>query len=356
MAVYIPVGHGTEDLYKPRKTVPDGCSVTVIETCGGAHLWTAKESETFEYTQLTDFFRKHPEQRHIFSNPKENAHILNDIFGSVAIYGPGEKYPNIKYNLFLDWPKDIRYSGLIPLDTFVSPDFTTKNIITRLLTESSVPADPAKGLYPLISDVSYEKNDIWLRNKLEIYKHSVYPSPQDFIRYFSDIEGRKTLFRNAGQKSVANSDAANAAAAYNWEAKRTFRFHMQEEPEYEGYIAVYLETLLAKFPGHYIHIVCRGTEETRLPSNIYNPNPNMNHTKEEIFTKRIPFMSANQKRKGILNIEQSRKNKQKSKFNIRSTKTVNNIMLAGLKKSLAQNELLSKVKRTRRTRKLNRIE
>ena len=363
MAVYIPVGHGSEDLTKPRKEVPEGCSVTVIETCGGAHYWNTKGNETFEYIQLTVFLQKHTDKRYIFSNPKENSHILNDIFGSVAIYGPGEKYPNIRYSLLLSWPTkidishDVRYSGLIPFDTFVSPNFTTVNIVKKLLTESNTPADPEKNIYPYLN-YDYKYNDIWLANNKEIYKHSVYPSPEDYMNYFGNLEARRELFKDAKRLGMATReiDDIDDIADWDYAAKQTFSGKMITKPVNEGYINVSLEYLMAKFPGHYIHIVCRSTNETLLPWGA-NPNPDIEHTQEELFIKRIPYMSNNQKRQGIINIEKSRNAKQKSKFNVHSTRSVNNVMLAGLKKSLAQKELLSTVKRQnggRYTRKIKR--
>jgi hypothetical protein len=368
MAVYIPAGHGGEDLTRPRSIVPEGCSVTVIETCGGAHYWGEKGDESFEYLQLTNFLKEHPEQRDIFSNPKENSHILNDIFGSVAIYGPGEKYPNIRYQLCLEWHyganwflDDVRYSGLIPFDTFVSPDFTTQNIKTKLINRDGNftydTNDSEQGLDQVYLGPQYNKNDIWLKNNKEIYKYSVYPTPEDFTKYFSNDEGRKQLFLDTNT-NISEEEKADITLL-DRKAKKVFASSMQKfifsssppSDSWEGYINVSLESLMTKFPGHYIHIVCRGTPESNYK------NAHMNHTQEEVFTKRIPYMSPNQKRQGIANIEQSRRNKKNSKSYSRSSKNTRNIMLAGLKKSLVQNELLSKVEKKnarRYTKKNNR--
>ena len=55
MAVYIPVGHGYENLTHPRDIVPEGCTVTVIETPGGEHYWNPDASgELYEYERIKD--------------------------------------------------------------------------------------------------------------------------------------------------------------------------------------------------------------------------------------------------------------------------------------------------------------
>ena len=354
MAVYIPLGHGSEDVTRPRDVVPEGCSVTVIETPGGLHYWTSSNTEEiFEYTQITNFLRDHADRKGIFSNPKENAKEIIDIFGSVAIFGPGEKYPNIEYDLLLAWDTileftDIRYSGLIPFDTFLSPEFTTKNIILKLPV-----AEPTQLNYAY-----YQDNDKWLNNNLEIYKYSIYPSPADFTKYFSSIDGRKQLYIDKGMPENAEKIDENTIKEWDKDAKDVFN---GARGKGEGYIHVSLKTLMEKFPGNYIHLVCRASWEglgraARRRMNVGSPWAKQLHTQEEVFTKRIPLMTANQKRQAIEHIEQSRRNKVKSRFNLYSTKNTSNIMLAGLKRSLAQNELKLKVPRRggRTRRKLHK--
>jgi hypothetical protein len=158
-------------------------------------------------------------------------------------------------------------------------------------------------MYPAMSLYKESMVEQVVHNYSEIYKYSIFPSPSDVMKI---------------KESERNLDEF-----------------------YETFRDVSLRTLMEKFPGNYIHLVCRATRDTALPYGLgYNPNPQQLHTQEEIFTKRIPFMSANQKRRAIANIEQSRRNGTKSRFNEYSTKNTRNIMLAGLKRSLVQNELL----------------
>jgi hypothetical protein len=346
MAVYIPIGHGLESLHIPRKKVPDGCTVTVIETCGGAHMWT-KNSEIFEHTQIKTFLEKHPDKLKIFSNPKENSHILNDIFGSVAIYGPGEKYPNISYSLLLaDNPVEsspgIRHSGLVPLEVFISPDFTTTNIATKLKTANDNQADPINGLYPLLTldnaTMNLETFTIWLKNMLEIYKYSIHPSKDDFIKYFNnEMRGIYDLYKD----SDYHFDADKAPGDTIRFATQIFMTHIFDKSsdrkryQWNGYVSTSLESLMNRFPGNYIHMVCRGTRETSLPFGIgYNPSPHLEHTFEE-WGLRANGMSSEQKKAAIKEILESFKtNEAKSKLNEFSSKNTRKIALAVLRKSL----------------------
>ena len=342
--VYIPVGHGEELLDRPRKYMPEGCSLTVIETCGGEHYWSPAanaDGEIFELTQLRTFLRKNPDQKYIFSNPKENVATLNDIFGSVAVYGPGEKYPNIHYRLELSWlfgieMGNIRYSGLIPFDTFVSPEFTTKNIVERLLIERGKYANIEAEEFPNIADLNREEyKDIWLQNNLEIYKYSIYPSPDTFQYYFGSEYAIERIF---GDSDTSPHDIGEGGFMnYYTHAKSIFMSKMDSKKG-EGFIKVSLETLMEKFPGHYIHMVCRGIGRGVKDSTVKAI------TREEIFTKRIPQMTPNQKWKAMALIQEG-SDFLPSFFNQRSTKRNNAVRLLGLKRSVVQNELLKKVPR-----------
>ena len=59
--VYLPFGHGHED-NTTDSLVPDGCSVTVLETCGGIRLWNRIEEE-FDYVRMKEWITRNPEKR-----------------------------------------------------------------------------------------------------------------------------------------------------------------------------------------------------------------------------------------------------------------------------------------------------
>jgi hypothetical protein len=355
--VYIPIGHGYENLTHPRDIVPEGCSVTVIETPGGAHKWNPDPSgELYEYERIKNYFERNPPEKNatgkihsIFSDPKQNIKDIIDTFGSVAIFGPGEKYPNIEYSLNLYWinnspisASDIRYSGLIPLENFLSKEYTTRNIREKLLTNKSIPVTATgagAAYFPYVNN-----KEALLHNKKEQYKFSIYPSVDDIEQFWSSDEQKIQALEEKGFHDLAEKLRTHYATGNNdnedVEEKSIELFEGVSGPplKQEGYIYVSLKTLMEKFPGNYIHIVCRSTKETGTMFHT-NPSAEQEHTQEEVFTKRIPLMSANQKRQAIAEIEQSRRNNRNSRFNAFSTKNTRNIMLAGLKRSLVQNQI-----------------
>ena len=333
MTVYIPFGHGGEDMNETKRIMPEGCSLIVIETCGGGHYFNKGENgnkELFEHKRITKFLKKHPERQHIFLNPKKYSKEINKIFDSAAIYGPGDRYPYLNYNLLLSWPynlnecNDINYSGLVTLESFLSPSFTTKNIVTNLLTKEGEPAQPTNSKYPLLDFDSYDEHQIWLNNYMEIFKYSVYPDPNDITRYFNSTEERKQLISEIGLNESNEMHYIDYMAKYSFSKK----------------LDISLETLMAKFPGHYIHIVCRSTPESMI-GNQYNPHPDIDNTREEMAVYRIPGMTKRQRKRAIDHMNESRLLGVKSNYDVRSTKNIHNIMSAGLKKSFLHNELHS---------------
>jgi hypothetical protein len=361
MAVYIPIGHGGEFLNKPRKTIPDGCSLTVIETCGGKTYVGNHTNQTFEYDKINAFLREHPEKRNIFSDPKANAADLNQIFGSVAIYGPGEKYPNIAYNLELAWDNsnldiiDMRYSGLIPFDTYISPEFTSKNIVDKLHIDADTYTDVEKQIFPNMAELGrLDNRAVFLRNQLEIYKYSLFPTPADYNKYFGNGDaGLNQVFEDRVGPATTFDRLTNVRYRY-MQARKIFSgdmFWNADKDRREGFVKVSLETLMSKFPGHYIHTVCRGLEGDLRYDKRLSYNSVLEHTKEEILTKRLPGMTPAQKKQAVANIEEAKKVKyRKSRFTQRTTKHNNNILLTGLRKSLAQNELLGEFSKVRQRR------
>ena len=346
MAVYIPMGHGLENPLKARKPMPPGCSLTVIETCGGAHYLSIEE-EIFERTQLVHFLEAKPHKRHIFTEPRANIKYLNKMFGSVAVYEENESYPNIHFDLLLSWPfrnfkktHDIRYSGLIPFDTFVDPHFTTKNMISDLLTETGEPVIPGETYPYLLHD--YDKNDIWLHNCSEIFKHSVYPSPYEISRYSGGLEERRSLILEYRREhgTLEENDALYQGLA----KKGIDAVDEKTKSFFRKNLLVSLETLMEKFPGHYIHITCRSTPES------FANYTNIKHTAEEIVTKRVLYMTPKQIRRDMRHIMRSKRNGRRSKFNEHTAKQMNNMMMTGFRRSLMHNEFRSKTPRLRAIR------
>jgi len=349
MAIYLPMGHGLENPLPSKKQMPPGCSLTVVETCGAGHYWPTDGTELTERTEMIKFFKKNNTSTNIFKSPRANVRHLNKIFGSVAVYEENESYPNIHYDLLLSWPfrnfkktNDVRYSGLITLETFLDPDFTSTNIVERLLTETGEPVIPETHPY-LLND--YSKNDIWLHNCSEIYKHSLYPHPAEIARFGGGLEERRALImeyrRDYGtleeNEELYQGLLKKGIEAVDDKTKTFFRKKM----------LVSLEKLMEQFPGHYIHLACRST-----PSSFANYT-NVKHASEEIALKRVLYMTPKQIRRDMKHIQNSRHKREHSKFSARSTKSIDNMLMTGFRRSLMHNQLRSKTPRLRAIRESN---
>lgn len=326
------MGHASEDTIH-QKIMPKGCSLTVIETCG-SERFVYMDDEMLERKRLIKYLKKHPDMGNIFLNPTNFTEEINDIFDSVAIYGSGKPYPTLNYDLLLSWPydnltecTDIIYSGLISLDTFISPEFTTKSIINKLTTIEGDQADPVNQKYPLLDFEPYDKHHIWMDNYSEIFKHSLFPDPNDMVRHFSGLEERKELLNEAGNQN------SNDIYYIDYMAKYGFRQRLK----------VSLESLMKQFPGNYIHIVCRATPNSRIERN-HNPHPEIEHAREEIYLKRIPGMSTKQRKRALKHMHKTKMDGTKSKLNYRSSRSLHNVFSTALKKSLLHNQFHSMAK------------
>lgn len=358
MPVFIPIGHGMEFFQRPNKIlIPDGCTLTTIETPGGVHVG---DDGLFEHSQIVKFISIHPELRNIFDSPKENISILNKILRSVAVYTAGSTCPDLQYQLCAKWgdPKiiNIRYSGLIQFDNFVNPEFNLTNIIKTF----------PENFTTEINEKSIENISEWCDNMRALYKFSIYPSPDDYTRVFSTPAAMRdfliergipekakiiqehmdtnTPLKLSNYRDVYNifSGVNNATAVIKGEhfdevAKNTF---IPSNPIMrEGYINVSLISLMKQFPGNYIHIVCRATNESMVWPQMPNPNAEFNRTIAELSTKRLPFFTNTQRNRAIAHIKWSLQSGKKSKFNKYSTKNTRNVMLGILEKLLAQKEM-----------------
>jgi hypothetical protein len=347
MAVYLPMGHGLENPLPSRKKMPPGCSLTVIETCGAGHYWPTDGTELKERTEMIKFLKEHPDKKYVFRRPRANTRHLNKIFGSVAVYEENESYPNIHYDLMLSWPfrnfkktNDVRYSGLITLDTFIDQDFTSRNIVDRLLTEKGEPVIPEESYPYLLND--YDKNDIWMHNCSEIFKHSLYPHPSEIARFGGGLEERRALimeYRREYGTLQENEELYQGLLKKGIEAvdDKTKTFFRKK-------MLVSLETLMEQFPGHYIHLACRST-----PSSFANYT-DVKQAGEEIALKRVLYMTPKQIQHDMKHIQNSRRNRELSKFSARSTKSIDNMLMTGFRRSLMHNEFRSKTPRLRAIR------
>ena len=326
MATYFPLGHGYELITKEKNIMPEGCNLIVLGLPGERRIWSdfAGKNEIPEILDLKEM----KDKSYFFQDD------LNKYFGtwihhhlkSVAIYKPGQKYPDLHYKLFIDDHSDkgtefSGYSGLVPFDSFMSDTFTTKNIHSRLKSEDTL--------------------DDWLDNKAELYKYSVYPSPEDYKKAFKTPEGIRQLFLDSNQiKNKAK-----------WK-KFTPEF-LELMTEDEGlvdtmkalfsnqFIRISLKDLMEKYPGTYISMACRKVKDLEGYEDKLFEN-----AVEEIYLRRLPYMNNNQQEKML---------KHYSEINItdliyKNMKPSKNAAIGISRKRATLKQLVRKNRKTRKNR------
>lgn len=333
MATYFPLGHGYELITREKNIVPEGCNLIVLGLPGEKRVWSdfAGKKEIPEILDLKEM----KDKSYFFQDD------LTKFFGiwihtylkSVAIYKPGDRYPDLHYKLFIDGDSNkgsdfSGYSGLVPFDSFMSDTFTTKNIHSKLKPELT-------------------KED-WLDNKLELYKYSVYPSPEDYKKAFKTPEGIRQLFLDSNQIK----DKAK------WK-KYTPEF-LELMTEDDGildtmkalfsnqFLRISLKELFEKYPGTYISMACRKIKDLEG-----HEGKQFENSLEEIYLRRLRYMNNNQQTRMLKEISEI---KNFTNINI-NMKAPRNAALGIRRKRNMQKELLSKTTRRNggsktRTRKL----
>lgn len=321
MATYFPLGHGYELINTEKNVMPEGCNLIVLGLPGEKRIWSdfAGKKEIPEIIDLKEM----KDKSYFFQDD------LKKYFGiwihthlkSVAIYKPGQVYPDLHFKLFIDDHSDkgtefTGYSGLVPFDNFMSDKFTTKNIHSKLKPEVT-------------------KED-WLDNKLEVYKYSLYPSPEDYKRAFTTAEGLRQLFLDSSQIK----DKAK------WK-KYTPEFleMLTEEPGIHDmmkglfsnqYLRVSLKHLMEKYPGTYISMACRKIKDLEG-----HEDKQFENAVDEIYLRRLPYMNNNQQDKMLKEISEI-----KNFTNIHvNMKAPRNAALGIRRKRKMQKELLNKTRR-----------
>ena len=271
-SVYIPVGHGfdTGEFFKLAK----GCNLIVVEAYGSMHNWDIQQGQIREYTKLAAALKAST----IFTNPSVYASEIIDILGPVAIYSEGQLAPDLEYKLKLDWRRngnvfDIRYSGLIPLDTFMQHTFTTLNVVHKIPFSDGSEIDE--------ENQDLEQLNSWIRSCKELFKFSIYPLPEMFSK-FETVEGINDILEEFGRKRLATTLFDKL--------ERTIRFFNGTTSNFGGnfgYFAQSLKNLMQLHPGTYLHMVCR-TSTNELDRNVSKKR------EREMAMYRVPYMSERQ--------------------------------------------------------------
>jgi hypothetical protein len=159
----------------------------------------------------------------------------------------------------------------------MSDKFTTKNIHSKLKPEVTQ-AD-------------------WLDNKLEVYKYSVYPSPEDYKRAFTTPEGVRQLFLDSSQIKDKAKWKKYSPEFLEMLKEEQGIHDMMKGLFSNQFLRVSLKDLMEKYPGTYISMACRkikdleGHEDKQFENSV-----------DEIYLRRLPYMNNNQQDKMLKEI------------------------------------------------------
>lgn len=279
--VYVPIGHGEEDITGKKPVMPAGCQLVVLAQCKRP-VEISRIGENAEHLNIKKFIAENPYRVDIFADPVNNRRAINKAIGSVcAFYKTGDEYPNIFYSLNLSWLKHsmVQYSGVIPFTTYISDEeetgFTTRNIWEKV--------------YPRPDLDQYFEDP----RPREIYKYSLFPRPEELPTADSTKhEMINYLLKTKTNKGVSPTLESLQALS----TKELYKEIIGWTYKYERIENVRLSTLMAQMPGVYYHLFCRGDnwDNYRLPpgSDIHwrRRNSFVKHrlpglTKDEIFNE-----------------------------------------------------------------------
>jgi len=271
--IYVPIGHGDEELAGEKPVLPPGCQLVVLAECKRPILW-GDEQHTEQF-HMKNFIAANPGRIGIFADPVHHRREINAAVGSVcAFYAAGDQYPNILYDLNLNWmgpPMSVRYSGVIPFTTYISNEaesgFTTKDI--------------SKQVYP-----GGQAQLIQSPNPREIYRYSVFPRPQEFPTPDStEAEMIEFLIQTETRKGVSPTrESLQALSKKDLYDLIIYRF------SYERIDNVRLSTLMAQMPGVYYHLVCRGDSDIMFNSVVAKLNLSSRRRKSFV-QRRLPGLT-----------------------------------------------------------------
>lgn len=240
-SIYVPIGHGEEDISGEKPVMPPGCQLVVLAQCKRPIVWLDKQNT--EQFNIKNFLATNPDRIGIFADPVHNRREINAAIGSVcAFYTTGDEYPDITYDLDLSMmhrPISLRYSGVVPFTTYISNEsdtgFTTKDIYKQVYP---------RGLKQLIL----------FPNPREIYKYSVFPRLQEFPTTDStEDEMIEFLLQTKDINGVSPTKESLQGLS-----KEELYDLIINKSSYERINNVRLSTLMAQMPGVYYHMVCRG--------------------------------------------------------------------------------------------------
>lgn len=229
MDSFLVLGHGIESPieFEERNVIPEGIVLVTIAECG---IITTTE----EVCPIVEAF-SNPSNKDTFANPRGNKKAITGFLNGkdVHIFEPGDRYPNLLLQMFLDWNHDkyinIFKSGLykfpIQKEEFTIGEGSTfcEQLFKRI--------GPYKGFSQLMPEDFRAK---------EMFEGSVYPTPEDVI---------------------ALTDT-----------------HKRQSDRIKKGVTVPLETLFEKGgPGVYYYVVCRHPKNVKAPNTLVKNTLQLNN-------------------------------------------------------------------------------
>ena len=273
--IYVPLGHGDEELAGEKPVIPPGCQLVVLAQCKRPIHW--EDEQNREHQSIKNFIATHPGRSGIFADPVHHRREINAAIGSVcAFYTPGDEYPDILYTLDLSWKRppsiSIRYSGVVPFSIYASNEaetgFTTRDIYAKV--------------YPGGRQQMY-----MAPNPREIYRYSVFPRPQEFPTPDStEAELIEFLLQTKNAYGVSYTRESLQGLS-----KETLYGLSIDIGSYERIHTVRLSTLMAQMPGVYYHLVCRGDSDTLANHTLHGRLPR--RRRNSFVRRRLPGLTRN---------------------------------------------------------------
>jgi hypothetical protein len=233
MNTYLVLGHGIEELidFEARKRIPEGITLVTIAVCG---VITTKD----EVCPMVRAFTE-AENREILENPKKYKKIIQSAFlngKEIHVYKPGDYYPNLTLQMFLDWPVYKTKEG--------EEDFLR-------VFKSGLYKFPGS---PETFEISKEKADYCERyfKRFQPYKGFTELLPDDFDAGF--------MFNGSLLPTTEEvREKISAAGLESDKLKKSLRYPLEAMFDRGG-------------PGVYYYVVCRAFEESESPENLIRGN------------------------------------------------------------------------------------
>lgn len=282
MNIYAICGHGTEPI--ESITVPEGCMLVVRQNPG---CYMSKR----DYDQHMKSIMCNKDITSSLHDPLGNLDMIRKVFGPVMIFKAGDKCPNFRFKLIVDYhfPTSISFgklAGIIPITSdsasdlchtlsdvsdelkqsiIAPPKFVPANITDpKFKVFADMPQNKRAAIQPMINTMinmettrrkdqyNYEikklqKPDVAIAGNLPaasilplFYQHSIYPTKDTVTRFLDD-------------ESLTINDIIDDSA-------------------FEELITIDAKSMFKKYPGVYYHFVCRLSEDPDISETLFNVN------------------------------------------------------------------------------------